>query len=261
MAKEIVKAPAPMLPGMRDEKYMSTLLDSFNVQSEARLIYINRFPDKDEIRALQARNAEIKKGLAPAEKGTQAHAEARVALALLFDGNAYLNGQNKADLLNAYMFVLQRYPLFAILGAVDDAMGGRIPKQDDRYVPNSVQMRAAAARHVEVHAREQIKIERILSAKYLLQQPNKPGDKARVAAALKDFKGRLSPVEGSGLLTDEDKRKLDDRRFKSNRKAILDQWKALGLDPIFCNGEPISPALARSTGALNGPEAAIREED
>lgn len=251
MANQITKAPAPMLPGMRDETFVRRLVDSFDVHMEGRLAYANRLPNSDERRELQARNVEIVQALRPIKESQDQCMRARVALGLLFGGHPSLAGQDKRELIDAYMFVLNKYPLFAVLAGIDDAINRRLPKQDDRFVPNSPQVGAACARHVETLAREQIKIERVLAAKYLMRKPDAAGAAARVAASLKDFHGRMSPVEGAGVLSDRERKVIAARREKEGQQAVLREWAAIGLSPMTRkDGTPMSVALAKSVGAL-----------
>lgn len=258
---QAVTAPAPMLPGLVDQQHVQQLIDSFAVSVEGPRIYVSRFPTNSERQQLQEANQRCRSMLRKCVTATAELETAKRTLAAMFTG--YLSMRNMPpeevdDLLNAYMMVLQNHPLFAIIAAIDDVAAGKVPQALD-WPPNSPRMAQLAAKHAEAVGAQQHKLDQVLTAKHLLRAPDAPGARDRIAASLRDFHGKVGAVDLSGISTAEERARMTARQRLESRQAILKEWAHLGLSPIWNgDGSPMSPALARSLGKLNGPEAAIR---
>lgn len=247
-------APAPMLPGLIDEKHLDELTNSFSVSQEGYggQIFINRLPSANERELLQRHNAAISESLKPHGVGSSnPPCDARRALAAMFHGYPSLRNADVMDLLDAYMLVLQKYPLGAILGAVEDIVNNRVEKLSLDYPPTSVRVGSLAAKHMGRVGAVQARIDKILVAKRLLRPVSDPAARERIGVGLRNLAGQISPGVIAGTLTDDDRARIAARHKLEARQQILDEWKHLGLSPIINNdGSPITVALAIQIGHL-----------
>lgn len=253
MGKDVVSAPAPMLPTLVDDLHVRRVLGSFQIEevSFGKPVVLNRLPSANERVLLQERSAKIKTMLRPALMATEELKNARRALGLLFGGYTSLRNSDVDELLDAYLWVLQKYPLFAILEACQDVVDNRVKGLDPKFAPNSAQMSVFAANHTSRLASEQIKIDKILRAKSTFRPADAPGAKDRVRASLKDFHGRIG-----ALLTDEQRSQAE--RKLAERHRVIAEWADLGLSPKH-NGDGviISVARARELGLMRAYDEAI----
>lgn len=261
MAKELI-APAPMLPGLVDEKHLADLIASFQIE-ESQFngpVYLNRMPSMIERQMLQKRNIELIAGLKPYGIGkSDPPCEVRQCIAGMLRGYVTLRPDDAADLLDACMLVLHRFPKFAILATIDDVLALRVPGLSDKYPPNSAQLGRVAANHTAQWGMQQAKIDKILRARgpMRIAEADKP-TRGRIEAGFKDLTGRLSVGVIVGTLTEDDRAKVTARQKLEARQEVLKEWAHLGIAPILNrDGSPMSVALAKQLGRLvefRGPE-------
>lgn len=255
MGKELTAAPAPMLPGLVDEKHAADLIASFQVEESGfgGPIYLNRMPTLVEKEILRKRNVELLAGLKPYGVGTKdPPCDVRRSLGVMFNGYPSLRNADALDLIDSFMMVLHRFPRFAILAAIGDVLHNRVPGLSDNYPPNSPQMAKAAAGHTAKWGAQQSKIDKILHARGPMRVAESDQvSRGRIEAGFKDLRGRLSVGVLSGTLTDEDRQRISARQKLDARQAVLAEWKHLGIAPILAkDGSPISVALAKQLGRL-----------
>lgn len=253
MAKQVAKVPDSMLPGMVDDRARRDLLDSFFVSVEGRLVYASRLPSKDERTQLQTWNADLVRAMRPASMSVAELDEARRNLSALFLGYGSMRyeADGIVEIVNAYLLVLQKYPLFAIVKAIDDVAANRVPGLNPDRPPTSPRMGKIAADHVSALAAQQIKIDNILKAKLLLRSDKTMESRARVAASLQDFHGKLVGGGAEGLLEPDERRSEAERQRKTNDAVILREYEHYGIAPRYSGGVLVSLSLARTMGMLD----------
>lgn len=254
MGKELMAA-APMLPGLADEKDISDLIATFQIE-QAQFngpIYLNRMPSTVERHMLQKRNLELIEGLKPYGIGSsKPPCDVRRAMAGMYRGYTMLRQDEAMDLLDASMLVLHRFPRFAILAAIDDVLANRVPGLSEKYPPNSAQLGRIAANHTARVGAQQAKIDKILRARGPMRvAENDAASRGRIEAGFKDLTGRLRVGGIAGTLTDDDRQRISARQKLEARQTVLEEWKRLGMSPILNkDGSPMSVALAKQLGRL-----------
>lgn len=259
MGSNLTTAPHAMLPGLVDEIHIGRLVDSFQIEESGRDICLDRLPTKAERELFQYRNVNLTKQLRPCNLAATEMDGARKHLGMMFAGFPNLRRADTDELLNAYLWVLQKFPLFAVIEACADVTGNRVAGLKPEFPPTSPQMAKFADDHVTRVAAEQLKIDKILRAKQVMRPPDTVGAGERVMVSLKDFHNRMNAGPVFGTLTQDDKERITSREKLEARQAVLREWAHLGLSPIVGkDGTVISPTLARQMGLLMGPESAIR---
>lgn len=252
-SNQLATRPAPMLPGLVDETHVLHLVDSFQIEQAGFRgpIFLNRMPTQEERTLLKDQLAELDKMLHPYGMGVvNPPCAARRGLAAVFRGIPALRNEDAADLIDAFMLVLQKYSKGAVLAAIGDMANGRLRNHDIRYAPNSVQVGNAAASHHQRIAGQRDRIEKILAAQRAVQVDHVPGVADRIAASLKDFHGRIAQGN-AGALTADDRQKVTDRQRREGQEAVLREWADIGRGPMRSrDGMPISVGLAVRLGRL-----------
>lgn len=238
-------APAPVLPGLADDRHVSRLIDSFMIEDDGREVTLDRLPSKDERELFVLRNNNLKRSLRRCDAAMADLDRAKRDLAVMFNGYPAMRNDDVDARLLAYLLVLQSYPLFAILEAIQDVAHNRYENLDPMRPPTSPLLARRCADIVARVATEQLRLDKILSAKKVMRVETAPGAHDRVMASLRDFRGRVIVPDG------DERRAMLARQAQRDRLTLLREWNDLGLPVVYSrDGQPMSVALARQYGLL-----------
>jgi hypothetical protein len=269
--KELAFREAPMLPGTASAADALRLAESFQIEVEGfgKPALLDRLPTPDERRLLQARNADLRSQLRPANLAVADQERGRGALSLMFGGYPSMRGQTpreKNALIDTYWGHLQSLPAFAIIRACDDVIHNRVADLDPDWPPTTPRIVKQAQGYVAKAAAEQMRLEHILSAQKAMVPLMDQAARDRVAAGLNELAKAIDV--GTEVMGAEDRAKRRSAGASFSEREILRQYRAAGIEPRYTGGGKllVSPALAeygkRELGRMaeHGQQRAVEAE-
>jgi hypothetical protein len=147
------------------------------------------------------------------------------------------------ELVLAYRAHLAELPVHAIAKACDDLAKRKVKDAPVDYLPSSARVFEVAEKRASAARIERHQIGRILSAK-ALPAPLSAEQQAEVRAKLETLARRMTADREAEI--DERVQHRLAEHYNVNRRQILAEWDALGLEPLTQkDGTPISVQIAR----------------
>jgi hypothetical protein len=166
------------------------------------------------------------------------------ALAAMFLGFPNLRTTEHTAIVTAYIMALEQYPLFAIIEACEDVVRGRVDDLNPDFAPTAPRLCDLATRHVLPLRAELAVVEKALTAKYEIN-PVSPEERERIAVKLREL---------ADAMMERDKVQRREHLIhqavvlqEANTKALLDEYRRLGIDPVYADADQkilLSPQLA-----------------
>ncbi len=260
MANDLTKSGA--LPGIIEDDG-AELVDSFVavINTERGHDALPRLPTPAEQGAMERRLSKLTAKLRPTSMSTTQEDDALQLIGQLFTRYPSLGKRDISVMSSAYLDDLGRLPLFAIKGAIDDVIYGRIEGLEPDYPPSSPRLYKAGEAHLVEPAVVLNKAKRVLAIRTILA-PISEETRERVGEMVAEFvASRRVKQDDEARIGREDHA----QRWAgpTSREMILAEYRALGVPPVTAGRDDmlISPSLARQLGRLPARKPENGEDD
>lgn len=265
MGKDIATTQPALLPGLIPNEEAQHLVDDL-----LRLVGIDdagreaiaRFPTAVERQVMTRRLDELDHCLKSIKFSEDGERQVDKALSMLFGGYPSLLKANANEMVPLYIAWLQDLPAFALIEAcrligagkaiIKDPATGEKKSVGVGYVPSHSEIHILAADIANRGWDEVIGINKVLRIKHLMPKEIEMDNRAKALLRVQKMHQQAKRILSDPKISKEQeeaeaarRRELHLIRETANEEMRLQDWEAIGLEPLRVNGKAMTLALAQ----------------